>query len=111
MTRKMLAALTATMVLALPAAASTGNGMEVIVDGHTGAETRSMAVTVADLDLARTHDARLADSRITRAAKQVCGWVNGTALQPTREYRACFGSALSDARDDLSALIQAQRQG
>lgn len=113
MTRKMLVALAATMTLALPAAnAFAGiNDMDVVVDGRTGMETRSITVSVADLNLASGHGARLADSRITRAAKQVCGWMNGSVLPATPEYRACFGEALNGARNDLNTLIQAQRQG
>ncbi|WP_340267583.1 UrcA family protein [Sphingobium mellinum] len=112
MTGKMLAALAATMTLALPVAASTGsNAMDVVVDGRAGTETRSVTVSLADLNLTSTHGARLADSRITRAAKQVCGWLDGSIQQPTREYRACFGDALGDARTDLSHLVQARRQG
>lgn len=112
MTRKMLVALAATMAVGLPAAAFADNSVtDVIVDGRTGAETRSMAVQVTDLDLTSNHGVRMADSRITRAAKKVCGWANGTVIQPTREYRACFGDALDGAREDLNMKIQAFRQG
>jgi UrcA family protein len=112
MTRKTLAAFAAAMTLALPASAlALNNGMDVIVDGRMGTETRSIAVSVADLNLTSTHDARLADSRITRAAKQVCGWLNGSIQQPTREFRACYGAALGEARSDLDSLAQALRQG
>ena len=53
MSMKTLAALAATMALALPAGASAGtDNMDVIVDGNSGAETRSVAVSVADLNLA-----------------------------------------------------------
>jgi UrcA family protein len=112
MTRKTLAALAAAMTLALPTSGfAFSNDMNVIVDGRTGTETRSLTVSVSDLNLARAHDARLADSRINRAAKQVCGWLNGSIQQPTRELRACYGAALDDARSDLNTLIQAQHQG
>lgn len=113
MTRMTLVALAATIALALPTATAfaSNNSMDVIVDGRTGAETRSIAVSVADLNLASSHGARLADSRITRAAKKVCGWMNGSIIPATREYRNCFGDALDDARNDLGTLIQAQRQG
>src|SRR3546814_11422345 len=73
MTRKTLVALTAAITLALPAAnAFAGiNDMDVVVDGRTGMETRSIAVSRADLNLASTHGARRAVSRITKAAKKV----------------------------------------
>src|SRR3546814_5467855 len=74
-------------------------------------ETRSIAVSMADLNLASTHGARMADSRITKAAKKVCGWMSGSILPATPDYRACFGEALDGARSDLNTLIQAQRQG
>ena len=112
MTRKTLVALAAAITIALPASAIAGrNDMDVIVDGRAGIETRSVTVSMADLDLASNHGARLADSRITRAAKRVCGWLNGSIQQPTREFRACYGDALEGARGDLNMLVQAQRQG
>jgi hypothetical protein len=47
--------------------------------------------------------------RVTRAAKQVCGFVNGSIIPVSDDYRNCFGEALNGARTDLSAM--AQRQG
>ncbi|MEJ7926065.1 UrcA family protein [Sphingobium sp. AN641] len=112
MTGKMMAAMAAALTLALPTAASAlDRNYDVIVDGTTGAMTRSISVSVADLNLGSDHGLRQADSRITRAAKKVCGWHNGTILPATSDYRACFGDALSDAREDLGTLAQAQRQG
>ena len=112
MSRKTLAALSAAaMLCALPATAlAAGKGMDVVIDGRNGTETRSMTVSLADLDLASRHDARLADSRIDRAAKQVCGWMSGSIQQPTREYRACYGNALGGGRAGLNSLIQGQHQ-
>ena len=87
-----LVALAATMALALPGVASAGNdNMDVIVDGRAGTETRSIAVSVADLNLASTAGLRRADYRVTRAAKQVCGFVNGSIIPVTQDYRNCFG--------------------
>ncbi len=110
MTRKTLVALAATMVLALPGVASAGsNDMNVIVDGNTGAQTRSMSVSVADLNLASDSGLRRADYRLIRASKQVCGYVNGSVMPVTDDYRTCYGTALDGARADLSTL--AQRMG
>lgn len=110
MTVKTLVALGAAMAVALPGMAMAGsNDMDVIVDGRAGTETRTIAVSVADLNLASDKGLRRADYRITRAAKQVCGWTNGSILPATPDYRACFGEALDGARDDLTAM--AQRQG
>ena len=110
MTRKTLVALAASLALALPGMASAGsNDMDVIVDGNTGAETRSIAVSVADLNLASSSGLRRADYRLVRASKQVCGFVNGSIIPVTEDYRNCYGAALDGARSDLNAL--AQRQG
>ena len=83
--------------------------MDVIVDGNSGAETRSVAVSVADLNLASASGIRRADYRLIRASKQVCGFVNGSIIPVTEDYRNCYGAALDGARSDLNAL--AQRQG
>jgi UrcA family protein len=107
MTRKMLVALAATMVVALPTAASAlSNNYDVIVDGHSGTETRSMTVSLRDLNLADQRGYRMADYRITKAAKTVCGYMSGSIIPATRDYRTCFGQALDEARDDLHTLAQ-----
>ncbi|HUD91163.1 UrcA family protein [Sphingobium sp.] len=107
MTRKTLVALAATIALALPGMASAGsNDMDVVVDGNTGAETRSIAVSVADLNLASTNGMRRADSRLIRASKQVCGFVNGSVIPVTDDYRNCFSAAIDGARGDLTVLAQ-----
>ena len=110
MTRKTLVALAATIALALPGVASAGSSdMDVIVDGHTGLETRSIAVQLGDLNLASASGMRRADYRLIRASKQVCGFVNGSIIPVTDDYRNCYGQALDGARSDLNTL--AQRQG
>jgi UrcA family protein len=107
MTNKTLAVLAASIALAIPGLASAGsNDMDVIVDGNTGAETRSVAVSVADLNLASAGDMRRADYRLIRASKQVCGFVSGSVLPVTQDYRNCYGSAIEGARSDLNALAQ-----
>lgn len=109
MTKKTLVALAATMALALPGVASAGsNDMDVVVDGHAGTETRSIAVSLADLNLASTNGMRRADSRLVRASRQVCGYVNGSVIPVTDDYRACYGSAIDGARNDLNGLAQRQ---
>lgn len=109
MNKKTLVALAATIALALPGMASAGsNDMDVIVDGNTGAETRTVAVSVADLNLASSNDLRRADYRLIRASKQVCGFVSGSVLPVTEDYRNCYGSAIEGARSDLNSLAQRQ---
>jgi len=100
-----MAALAAAMTFALPASALAGsNDMKVVVDGRAGTETRSITVSLADLNLASNHSVRLADSRLTRAAQQACGWMRGSIQRPSREYRGCFEDALGSARADLDNL-------
>ena len=112
MTGKTMVAMAAAMALALPTTAlALDRNYDVVVDGTTGAMTRSISVSVADLNLGSDNGLRRADSRITRAAKKVCGWHNGSILPATSDYRACFGDALGEAREDLGTLAQAQRQG
>lgn len=110
MTNKTLVALAATIALALPGMASAGtNDSEVVVDGTTGATTRTVAVSVADLNLASSSGLRRADYRLIRASKQVCGYISGSIMPVTEDYRTCYGQALDGARTDLNAM--AQRQG
>lgn len=107
MTNKTLVALAATIALALPGMASAGStDMNVIVDGNTGAQTRSMSVSVADLNLGSDSGMRRADYRLIRASKQVCGFVNGSIVPVSDDYRNCYGQALEGARNDLSTLAQ-----
>jgi UrcA family protein len=107
MTRKMLVALAATMAFALPASASAlSTNDDVIVDGHSGTETRSIGVSVRDLNLGDERGYRVADYRITSAAKKVCGYMKGSVIPETRDYRECFGDALEGARNDLNTLAQ-----
>ena len=110
MSKTTLAVLAASLTLALPGMASAGsNSIDVIVDGRNGAETRSIAVPVHDLNLNSASGLRRADYRLIRASKQVCGYVNGSVLPVTDDYRTCYGSAIEGARSDLNSL--AQRQG
>jgi UrcA family protein len=112
MIRKMLVALAATMVCALPTAAlALDNSLDVIVERTNRAEKYSTVVSLAGLDLASDQGVRWADGRIVKASRQVCGWVQGTVLPETREYRTCVGDALNNARNDLDKIIAARRQG
>lgn len=112
MTRNKLVALAAAMACALPGAALAGStNTDVIVNGDTGAVTRTIAVSIADLNLATNHGVRVADSRVVRAAKSVCGYVAGSIMPVDNDYRSCYGSAIDGARSDLDAMVQAQRAG
>lgn len=110
MNKTTLAIIAASLTLALPGMASAGsNSMDVIVDGSSGAQTRSVVVPVNDLNLASASGMRRADYRLVRASKEVCGYVRGSILPVTDDYRTCYGNAIEGARSDLNSL--AQRQG
>jgi UrcA family protein len=112
MTRKTVVAMAAAMTLALPGLAMAGtSNFDVVVDGRTGMQTRSIAVTLDDLDLLSARGYNMADNRIDRAAKKVCGYANGSILPETRDYRSCYGDALSGGRSDLDGMVAAQRAG
>lgn len=107
MKQRTFAALGVAMAMCVPGIAAAGsNDMDVIVDGTSGAQTRSIAVSVSDLDLASAHDMRRADSRLVRASKSVCGYVDGSIMPSTKGYRQCFGTAIEGARADLNTLAQ-----
>ena len=111
MTRKLPAALAAAMICALPTAGlATDTSTMVLVQGTNRGETVAQVVSLAGLDVTSESDARRADSRLVKASKQVCGWVHGTILPETREYRTCVGNALTGARGNLQELIAARRQ-
>ncbi len=112
MSKTMLVAFAATLAFALPTAASAlSTNYDVLVNATAGTETRTIGVSVADLNLASDHGLRVADSRITRAARQVCGYVRGSVIKPTNDYRTCFDAALGDAQQELDTLAQVKRQG
>ncbi len=107
MMKKTLVAMAATLALSLPGIASAGStDMDVIVDGSTGAQTRSVTVSLTDLNLASQSDLRRADYRLIRASKQVCGYVSGSIMPVTNDYRTCYGEAIGGARNDLNTLAQ-----
>lgn len=112
MTKKILVAAAAMAALVAPQLAQAGSSnYDVLVDGQLGTETRTIAVSLDGLNLLSQRGYNLADSRIDRAAKKVCGFVNGSILPATRDYRNCYGSALGGARSDLDGMVAAQRAG
>lgn len=112
MTSKTFAAVAVMAALALPGLAQAGSSnFDVIVDGRSGTETRTIAVSLNGLDLTSQRGYRMADSRIDRAAKKVCGFAAGSILPATTDYRNCYGEALGGARSDLDGMVAAQRAG
>jgi len=110
MSGKMTAALAAALTCAVPMPGFAFNGDSgVIVEGSRGVEIHRITVSVAGSDLRADRDVRFADARLNKASKQVCGWVQGTVLPETRDYRTCVDRALTEARADLAKLIEARR--
>lgn len=111
MTAKLPAALAAALLCALPTASpASERNSQVLVNGMNRGETVTRVVSLAGIDVVTDQGARWADARLVKASKQVCGWVHGTVLPETREYRTCVGGALTNARGDLLRMIEARRQ-
>lgn len=112
MTGKIWAAYAAAFACALPSPGfALNNQPDVVVQGDRGADTYRVVVSMRGLDLAADRGVRFADARISKASKVVCGWVHGTVLPETRDYRTCVDGALEGARADLGKLIAARSQG
>ncbi len=75
--------------------------------------TRSIPVTVADLDLAHPAGAEAALARIDRAASRACGGrANNRFVRDRQLYLACVRAATSRAVADLDApLVTALHEG
>lgn len=95
-----LAAAAAAAALAAPALAQPADMTTV-----TAPHGRSIAVSVADLDLASTDGQRTLDRRLWRAARDVCSF---TRLRDLAEYRAegrCRDVAMARATNQLQAVL------
>jgi UrcA family protein len=111
MNRKMLVALAATAALALPTGAlALDKNDDVIVDGTSGAETRTVAIKLRDLDLASAQGQQVANARIDDAARTLCTWKTGSVLPDTADYRSCYNDAMDSAQRDMESFARAQRQ-
>jgi UrcA family protein len=82
---------------------------DMVVTGQSGQETRSMRVSLADLDLRQDRGVTRAGYRIRYAAKTVCGADNTRDLYQLGDYRRCYDGAYSGAQRDLSTLVSAAR--
>lgn len=67
-------------------------------------ETRSVAVSVADLNLASGEGRARAEQRIARAAKAVCGGGPERSLAAAADYERCRNQALSSATAVLRGM-------
>ena len=85
---------------------------DLTVTGKAGEpELQSRMVRLGDLDLRQDKDVRVADSRIRRAAANVCGVgrMNGSVIAP--QESGCYNDAFSRARVDLNSVIADRREG
>jgi len=101
-----------TLALALCVSAASvqaGNGSP---SHDTAFETRSITVRYADLDLDSADDLDALNSRIERAARQVCGRADGRNLAMVAQWRACRSEALDTAisRVDNAQLSKLHRE-
>lgn len=67
-------------------------------------ETNSVKVSVADLNLASSQGRALAEQRINRAAKSVCGGGIERGLQASIAFHNCKDQAVSNATVALRKL-------
>jgi UrcA family protein len=75
------------------------------------AESNSVRVTYADLDLASDTGQRSLEHRIVRAAKIVCVYDDGKDTDLTIETNACRSDAVASAQPAYAAAVNAARRG
>jgi UrcA family protein len=78
--------------------------------GHA-AESDSVRVSYADLNLASDTGQRILESRIVRAARIVCVYDDSRDLDLAPEVNACRSDAVADARPAYAAAVNAARRG
>ncbi len=89
-------------LLGLGATAAVAAEAEVVVS-HRQADSRSIDVKVADLDLTRSYDQRTLAIRIDNAARAVCDVNAGSTLDGLPRARACVSQAQAGALAQLDA--------
>lgn len=100
----------ALVALLLPMAATARSvGNDMLVTGEYRGETRSMTVTLADLNLRHDRAVDRAESRIRYALKQVCDINSARELYEKRDYKACYDPAMDSARSDLDKRVAIAR--
>ncbi|WP_336962094.1 UrcA family protein [Sphingobium aquiterrae] len=82
---------------------------DMVVTGQSGRETRTMRVSLADLDLRQDRAVTRAGYRIRYASKTVCRADDVRDLYQLGDYRLCYDGAYSGAQRDLSARVAAMR--
>lgn len=96
----MMVASAAALLLPM-AAAAQGNDTDLTITGDR--DMRSETVSISDLNLRSDRAVRVADSRLRRAAANVCDYSGGDMMR--RDYRDCYQDAFSRARVDLNSVI------
>jgi UrcA family protein len=92
---------------ATPALADT----DLVVNYHpdTGAITRSIKVSYADLQVGSTAGRTTLRHRLTLAAKKVCDYNGGYGLRQPPDYTRCFREAKAAALNEASLIQTALR--
>ena len=75
------------------------------------AESNSVRVTYADLNLASEPGQRSLEHRIVRAAKIVCVYDDGKDVDLSIETNACRSDAVASAQPAYAAAVNAARRG
>lgn len=73
------------------------------------AESRSVTVSTADLDLGTPDGAATLAHRIARAAERACGPRENGSLAEQALFAACRDKAIADAQVKVTAMIAATR--
>lgn len=88
---------------ALGVAAALAAGSVLVAAGPVQAQA-SVAVPIADLDLASDGGKALFERRITRAAYQVCGPLDQRVLPAAGLHRVCRTETMAAVRDQLGRV-------
>lgn len=94
-------------VAALAAVSATGalaNGDAQLIVSQHGNPARTIAVSMAGVDMDNARHRQNLDIRIERAARQVCDVNGGSKLDTLPDARACMADARAGAEQQLAAM-------
>ncbi|MBC7987317.1 MAG: UrcA family protein [Sphingomonadaceae bacterium] len=94
----------ASKFLALGAALVVTATGTVAATSPAQAQTFSVTVPTADLDLDSAYGMSTIRARINRAAGQVCGRVEMRDLVQANNFRSCYGEAIAGAEAQLATV-------
>lgn len=100
-----------TITHALAALGLAGAAITPAMAGN--AETMTIQVPTADIDLGTAKGQRTLDQRVEKAVRQVCRTTSLTTGSRTlsQEARACLAKARIDAKQQVAALVTEQQRG